>query len=223
MPSSWFKMGQFAVFNSGKMTGKYHFSFSWLGTEHCIGSQRSIWSWWAVFQLVLSDSIEETIKLPPYEYSSFHEHFNTCFRGNRPEFRVCWTGVGLLHVTAVIPSCRHEVWPFPEAALGLCLSSHCRLICCVQSRQLILFCTFPNHTPLGFITSSVWPSAQPQGILLHFSFVCSPFSVWAEGLDRLGAVWPGASVRWGKLQNGTREEIRNMRSPLCMHEGTQRD
>lgn len=103
------------------------------------------------------------------------------------------------------------------------LSSHCRLICSVQSRQLSLFCTFPNHTPLGFITPSVWPSTQPQGILLRFSFACSPCSVCAEGLDRLGAVWPGDSVRWGKLQNGTQEEIRNMRSPLCMHEGTQRD
>lgn len=55
-----------------------------------------------------------------------------------------------------------------------------------------------------------------RGILLHFSSACSPSSVWAGGLDRLWAVWPGASVCWGKLQNGTQEEIRNMRSPRCL-------
>lgn len=35
------------------------------------------------------------------------------------ELRVCWRRAGWLHVTAVIPSRRHEVWPFPEAALPL--------------------------------------------------------------------------------------------------------
>lgn len=35
-----------------------------------------------------------------------------------------------------------------------------RLICSVQSRQVGLFCTFPNYLPLGFITPSVWPRAQ---------------------------------------------------------------
>lgn len=35
-----------------------------------------------------------------------------------------------------------------------------RLICSVQSRQVGLFCLFPNHLPLGFITPSVLPRAQ---------------------------------------------------------------
>lgn len=82
------------------------------------------------------------------------------------EVRVCWTRAGWLHVTAVIPSPRHEVWPF----ISVCLSLKDTLICSVQSRRLRLSCTLPYHTPRGFITLSVWP----QGILLHFAFVLCP-------------------------------------------------
>lgn len=126
------------------------------------------------------------------------------------EVTVCWTGAGWLRITAVshhadMESGLSQKQPFISA----CLRSEGQL-------QDSLFCTFPNHTPLGFITSSVWASARPPGILLHFSLACRPFSVSAEGLDGLGAVWPGAFVRWAKLQNGTQEEIRNMRWPLSV-------
>lgn len=104
------------------------------------------------------------------------------------EFKVCWTGAGWLHVTAVIPSCRREVWPFSEAALHQTHQGQIDLD--VQSRQLSLFCTFPNHTPFGFFTPSVWPSALPEGILLQFALACSPIflseqKVWT-GLEQFG-------------------------------------
>lgn len=67
------------------------------------------------------------------------------------EFKVCWTGAGRLHVTAVMPSCRREVWPFSEAALHQTHQGQIDLD--VQSRQLSLFCTFPNHAPFWFFFS----------------------------------------------------------------------
>lgn len=77
--------GQFAslLWEDDRNAEKSH-SVSCVGTEACIGSQKSLWWCWAVFLLVLSDSIEETVNLPPYEYSTALEHFTRFFRGNGP-------------------------------------------------------------------------------------------------------------------------------------------
>lgn len=103
-----------------------------------------------VFPADLTDTVQDTEKHPPNQYSSFHEHFNRSFR----------TRAGWLHATAVIPSCRHEVWPSPEAALHLCLSSLWRTDWSVARKADNLTSSFPNHAPQGFITPSTWPRAQ---------------------------------------------------------------
>lgn len=159
--------GQFAslLWEDDRNAEKSH-SVSCVGTEACIGSQKSLWWCWAVFLLVLSDSIEETVNLPPYEYSTALEHFTRFFRGNGP-----W-GQSLLDKSRLASCyCSDPIAPtWGLAFISVCLSLKDTLICSVQSRRLGLSCTLPYHTPRGFITLSVWP----QGILLHFAFVLCP-------------------------------------------------
>lgn len=102
-------------FHSGIITRRQHsiVSVSQLfGDWALYWKQKSLWS---------SDSIEEAVNLPPYEYSSFHKHLNRSFRGNRP-----WGQSQLDKSLLASCYCRHEVWSFPEAALRLSPSSFWR-------------------------------------------------------------------------------------------------
>lgn len=147
-------------------------------------------------------------KSSPYEYSSFHEHFNRSFRGNG-----AW-GQSLLDRSRLASRYCDSVLQTWRVAFDL--SSLWRtdwsVVCRADSTSVHF-----NYTALGFIMCvcvCVWPAVQPKGIVPHFPCACSACSVW--WLDWLGAVWPGASVCWGRLQNGTQEEIRNMHSTLCL-------
>lgn len=90
------------------------------------------------------------------------------------EVRVCWTEASRLHVTAVIPSCRHEVWPFPEATLHLCLSSSWRTDWSVD-RKVDGSSSFIHFLIIYHLDLLSWASAHSQGILLHFSTACTLF------------------------------------------------
>lgn len=144
------------------MTGRHHLSVSWWGTVACFDS-RDVPLCRVVFPADLTDTVQDTVKHPPNEYSSFNEHFNRSFR----------TRAGWLHATAAIPPCRHEVWPFPEAALHLS-------VCLLSEGQIDLWRAKQTTWPPHFLIMhhrDLLPRARDLVhkrliILLHFSFAC---------------------------------------------------
>lgn len=112
------------------------------------------------------------------------------------ELRVCWRRAGWLHVTAVIPSRRHEVWPFPEAALPLRPPSEGRID---------LWRAKQTARPLLYIsqsrTSWIHGPRACDPVLGRWALCCAPpsralpLSCLSAGFwTGPGAVWPGASV-----------------------------
>lgn len=158
------------------------------------------WSVACISRRCLSVWIEQKVNLSQSEYSSFHEHLNTSLWGNGP------ANHSLLHknklassyIDPIVQACRLVFVPSPHRRTD-------------WSRRYI--CTHLNYTSFGFTACAFWVS---------WCRTCSTSPARALSLRlsrRLGLA--RSSLAWSlwaptELQNGTREEIRNMHSPLCL-------
>lgn len=163
-----------------RLGNRYLLSGKIWGEGETLCDRDGCWSVACISRRCLSVWIEQKVNLSQSEYSSFHEHLNTSLWGNGP------ANHSLLHKNKLASS---YIDPIVQAfRLVFVPSPHRRTD---WSRRYI--CTHLNYTSFGFTACEFWvcpdvDHAPPPLPVLSVS-------VWAEGSDWLGAVWPGASER----------------------------